>query len=74
LEKSNSRLKEFRLIIDGMPSGRPEGIFLCFLTSKPEGEEVSQRYQVYLNSAKNVSQCCPLKEMPRTVEFGFWII
>ena len=37
-----------------MPSGKPEGIFLCFLTSKPEGEDVSQRCQVYLNSAKNV--------------------
>jgi hypothetical protein len=61
LEKSNSRLKEFRLIIDGMPSGRPEGIFLCFLTSKPEGEDVSQQCQAYLNSAKKCISVLPVE-------------
>ena len=48
--------------------------FLSYIGSFDIQESVSQRYQVYLNSAKNVFQCCPLKEMPRTEEFECWII
>jgi hypothetical protein len=48
--------------------------FLSYIGGSDIQENVSQRCKVYLNSAKNVSQCCPLKEMTRTVEFGFWII